>query len=534
MRVTGRARRLVEWLIINRCSRAPSRICRARVRPRRARRSTTARARRCDPAQDAASAIAGKRHRRARRTRSTAPSRWSKRNSGRRMPWRQRRRPRRLTRPRRLRLPSLVQLARRPGRGRPPRRPRLPRPRRPLRPARRPWRRAPGRQLRSRTSPGSKADSGSDPALAGGRAAPPARSGWKACSWLLRKPLRRRRRRSEPTGRRRRRNLEGAAPAIAIKGAISAAPANLAKVIPSAQTREEGSGAPNVVASRGENEPGLATAPEVPVEVDRSGSVRADSEGLRPQAPTVAAEKRKSWPWLALAVVLGIVLSVAAAAIVMRQKPQDLAIAPPEPHEEAAPPPPAKIAQRAQPSPADDKAPAPPASEPSGAQPGAQPAVQSPTEQPPANAAAETPIAGQLPSAARAAMLIASADNPQKPVVNLGSTVWSTIPPRAGPAGDGRGEGGCRHSRPQDARDNDLEEEHRSDPAGDAYDRSEIYLRRRRADRRLQGRRRCRRCARLDLDRVGSADAASRSKSATTTSLSRSPRASRTSHATSI
>ena len=29
--------------------------------------------------------------------------------------------------------------------------------------------------------PGSKADSGSDPALAGGRAAPPARSGWKAC-----------------------------------------------------------------------------------------------------------------------------------------------------------------------------------------------------------------------------------------------------------------------------------------------------------------------------------------------------------------
>ena len=224
----------------------------------------------------------------------------------------------------------------------------------------------------------------------------------------------------------------GAAPAIAIKGAISAAPANLAKVIPSAQTREEGSGAPNVVASRGENEPGLATAPEVPVEVDRSGSVRADSEGLRPQAPTVAAEKRKSWPWLALAVVLGIVLSVAAAAIVMRQKPQDLAIAPPEPHEEAAPPPPAKIAQRAQPSPADDKAPAPPASEPSGAQPGAQPAVQSPTEQPPANAAAETPSAGQLPSAARAAMLIASADNPQKPIVNLGSTVWSTIPPAPG------------------------------------------------------------------------------------------------------
>ena len=33
-------------------------------------------------------------------------------------------------------------------------------------------------------------------------------------------------------------------------------------------------------------------------------------------------------------------------------------------------------------------------------------------------------------------MLIASADNPQKPVVNLGSTVWSTIPaPQGQPGG---------------------------------------------------------------------------------------------------
>jgi hypothetical protein len=32
------------------------------------------------------------------------------------------------------------------------------------------------------------------------------------------------------------------------------------------------------------------------------------------------------------------------------------------------------------------------------------------------------------PVVARAAMLIASADNPQKPVVSMGSTVWSLIP----------------------------------------------------------------------------------------------------------
>ena len=40
--------------------------------------------------------------------------------------------------------------------------------------------------------------------------------------------------------------------------------------------------------------------------------------------------------------------------------------------------------------------------------------------------------APMLPGGARAAMLIASPDNPQKPVVNLGSTVWSTIPPAPG------------------------------------------------------------------------------------------------------
>ena len=49
-------------------------------------------------------------------------------------------------------------------------------------------------------------------------------------------------------------------------------------------------------------------------------------------------------------------------------------------------------------------------------------------------AANATPDAGNaaLPSAARAAMLIASPDNPQKPVISLGSTVWSTIPPASG------------------------------------------------------------------------------------------------------
>jgi hypothetical protein len=42
------------------------------------------------------------------------------------------------------------------------------------------------------------------------------------------------------------------------------------------------------------------------------------------------------------------------------------------------------------------------------------------------------PPAAPAPSAGRAAMLVASADNPEKPVVSLGSTVWSLIPAAPG------------------------------------------------------------------------------------------------------
>jgi hypothetical protein len=222
----------------------------------------------------------------------------------------------------------------------------------------------------------------------------------------------------------------GAAPVVTVAKADggSAAPANLAKVVPSDQADQaETSGAPPVVVSRTPDAAPLASAPEVPADADRVVSThRLETEAQRPFAPIAAAEKRHSWPWLAVAVVLGVVLSVAVAAILMRQKPQDLAISPPpEPQQEAAQTP-AKIAQRAEPSPAETNAAAPSApaaSEPQGGQ-GAQGAQ-------PAGAPPEAPNA-QLPVAARAAMLVASADNPQKPVVNLGSTVWSTVPAAAG------------------------------------------------------------------------------------------------------
>ena len=140
-----------------------------------------------------------------------------------------------------------------------------------------------------------------------------------------------------------------------------AAAANLATVVPSAQADQSTiAGAPPVIASLADDAEPATIAPIEPIDVERIGSAtRPEAEGQRPFAPTTIVEKRKSWPWLALAVVLGVVLSIAGAAILMRQKPQDLAIpAPPEAQQEA-PQSPAKIAQRAMPPPAEGGASAP-------------------------------------------------------------------------------------------------------------------------------------------------------------------------------
>jgi hypothetical protein len=188
------------------------------------------------------------------------------------------------------------------------------------------------------------------------------------------------------------------------------------------------SDAPPVVASR-RDEPGQwADAPEVAAEFDRPGlATRPEAEMQRPVAPGVEVAKPKPLLWIAAAVVLGIVLAVAAAAILMRQKPQDLAIKPPVETQQPAPPESsAKIAERVQttsPAPAAPASSAPQAT-PSGPQGAAAPATSAPeTPTQPAQSASPAPSAG------RAAMLIASADNPQKPAVSLGSTVWSLIPP---------------------------------------------------------------------------------------------------------
>ena len=186
------------------------------------------------------------------------------------------------------------------------------------------------------------------------------------------------------------------------------------------------SGAPPVVVTRPDEPVQSAAAPEVPGEFDRLGAgARPDFEGQRPVAPSMDDVKQKPWLWIAAAVVLGVVLAVAGAAILMRQKPQDLAIKPPVETAETPPPaPPAKIAERVEATPPAPAASPAPASEPKADQSAAQGAA-------PASPAAQSPPAA-APSAGRAAMLVASADNPEKPVVSLGSTVWSLIPAAPG------------------------------------------------------------------------------------------------------
>jgi hypothetical protein len=228
------------------------------------------------------------------------------------------------------------------------------------------------------------------------------------------------------------------APAAPIVGAKSAkeerssttAPLDLTKAVRSAKTDDAHvSGAPPVVATRSDEPVQSAAAPEVPSEVDRPGSTaRQDLEVQRPVMPGVGVGKPKTWLWIAAAVVLGIVVAVAGTAILMRQKPQDLAVKPPaEAREPAAPQPQAKIAERVDSAPATPPSPPASASEPKPDQSGAQGAAPASP-----GAEAQNPSAAPAPSAGRAAMLVASADNPQKPVVSLGSTVWSLIPPAPG------------------------------------------------------------------------------------------------------
>ena len=91
----------------------------------------------------------------------------------------------------------------------------------------------------------------------------------------------------------------------------------------------EASGAPPMVASQRTTKQDVAEAPEVAADDDRPAASRPEAEALRPVAPRRPVSQAQDLAVGRRAVVLGIVLAVAVAAILMRQKPQDLAIKPP-------------------------------------------------------------------------------------------------------------------------------------------------------------------------------------------------------------
>jgi len=172
---------------------------------------------------------------------------------------------------------------------------------------------------------------------------------------------------------------------------------------------------------------GPATAPPSPV-LQHLPPARppSASSNLAKVVPPADAHASRS-----LAVALSIVLSLAGAAIVMRQNPQDRVIAPLQHGREISPEPSAKITQHAQlsptvasespgsqsaaqsgwetsqPAPEPDRSIAPVANESQGSQ---SIARSGETSQP-----APQADNGTLPEAARAAMVIASQDKPQAP-----------------------------------------------------------------------------------------------------------------------
>jgi hypothetical protein len=183
-------------------------------------------------------------------------------------------------------------------------------------------------------------------------------------------------------------------------------------------------------------------------------------------------------PWVALIVLLVAIVAIAGVALLWKEKPQDLAIKDGVSGASQANAPQNKIVDRVQANAAADSA-APaaaqaaptsneaagsaasaPAEPPSAPAPAAAsqtaagapnsppattgeasiPTVTVPTvavrpgdTSPPAQTAAAQPPATQGPQPARAALLIDAGD-PQKPKIDLGTAVWTLLPPGAGPA----------------------------------------------------------------------------------------------------
>ena len=199
--------------------------------------------------------------------------------------------------------------------------------------------------------------------------------------------------------------------------------------------------------------PPIAAAPPTLGIPTRTGATIA-----RPSAPGRAeAPRRNPWPLVALALLICAAGAIALTAYLLRDKPVDLAgKTPTETVDKAKQASQNKIAERitgagqSDPAPAAGETPIPTVTvpvapvqvppNPAAAAPAhladnapGTPAPQAPTTQTPAPTQAQPPAAPAAPpGSSHAAMLIGVANDPQKPLVELGSAVWSTIPASPG------------------------------------------------------------------------------------------------------
>ena len=186
--------------------------------------------------------------------------------------------------------------------------------------------------------------------------------------------------------------------------------------------------------------------------------IRAGNGAARPNAPGQNEKPRRDvWPFVVMAILLGLAGAVAIVAIQLRQKPQDLAVHEPDATTQTpAPGAQNKVVQRVPaeasatpaaqapvptPTPTGSTSPSPeplanqtlspspspsPESTPDAAKPPAVAATPAPSE------TAAPQAAAPLAVAARAAMLVAVASDPQKPAISLGTVVWSLTPAGSG------------------------------------------------------------------------------------------------------
>ena len=250
-------------------------------------------------------------------------------------------------------------------------------------------------------------------------------------------------------------------PARPTLGARVAPPPPVAQRVPPAG---DASTAPPLLAAASRHFDAETRAPAIDAGADSDRGLYGpplDGDSVRPVAPSRFDTPRASpLPWILLAVVAGLVVSIAVAAFLLRQKPQDLAIKESPPVADAKPvadapksnervggdqapaatPTPAASPDTpvASPTPADTSAPAasPPSPAPTASSSPAPAASAAPTPAPTSSATPQTAATPGVAVAARAAMLVAVGTDAQKPpAVSLGSVVWSAIPPAPGQPG---------------------------------------------------------------------------------------------------